>query len=143
MAQSSSYYRNGRPTRTTQLQIQKELRKYFELGISASSTSSQTGKNIKTVCNYFNEFAKEIKESESIEFLDRQENARNQIIVTFDRQILLVNHHLEDIEDQIKKFKQDIEKLKNETEELERQIKNWLKQDTPKFLEALRKKNKH
>jgi len=52
---------NGRPTQKQQLEIQETLRKYFEKGISASSTSQRTGINIKTVCKYFEEWIEQIR----------------------------------------------------------------------------------
>ncbi len=63
MAQSYKAHQNGRPPKTTQLQMQKELRQYFERGISATVASSKTGINIKTVCKYFEEWSERIKES--------------------------------------------------------------------------------
>lgn len=100
-------HQNGRPTRNKQLEMQTGLRKYFERGISATVTSSKTGVNIKTVCKYFDEWAEQIRESESNDFLERQKNERAQIIVTFDEQILLVHAQLDDIEDQITKYKKE------------------------------------
>ena len=87
--------------------MQKELRKYYERGISATVTASKTGINVKTVCKYFAEWSEQISESESSDFLERQKNERSQIIVAFDEQILSVHEQLDEIENQIKKYKQE------------------------------------
>ena len=57
--------KSGRPTKTTQLQNQRTIREYYELGVSAAVTASRTGRNIKTVYRYYEEFSEQILESES------------------------------------------------------------------------------
>jgi hypothetical protein len=107
MALSHKAHQNGRPTKSGQIDIETKVRKYFEQGLSATVTAMKTGINIKTVCKYYNEWSDQIRESESDDFLERQKDHRNQIIVTFDEQIFLVNRQLDDIENQIKKYKNE------------------------------------
>lgn len=83
----STEHKKGRPTRTEQLQMQKELRKYFERGTSATVTSSSAGINLKTVCKYFDEWADQIIESETADFLERQKKEHQRIILSFEYEI--------------------------------------------------------
>ena len=62
----------GRPTKKTEAGIENKLRPYFEKNLSATFAAQQTGHNIKTVCNYFNGWSKEITESESKDFFARE-----------------------------------------------------------------------
>ena len=64
---SVGIHKNGRPTKTDQLEIEHVLRTYFERKISAWLTSQKTGINIKTVCTYFNQWKTEIMEFEKNE----------------------------------------------------------------------------
>ena len=95
--------RNGRPSKMTQLHIQKLLRTYFERGIGASVTSEETGINNKTVCKYFDEWSEQISESETVDFLERQKKERERVVVTFDKQILDACKFLDYVNDEIEK----------------------------------------
>lgn len=106
MLNSSGKYKKGRPTKMSQLQIQRILRPYFEQGISASVTSEKTGINIKTVCKYFDFWTQEISESEENDFFERQKKERTRIIVSLDNEILEVHKFLDDINDEIRKLQQ-------------------------------------
>jgi len=64
---SVGIHKNGRPTKTDQLEIEHVLRTYFERKISAWLTSQKTGINMKTVCTYFKQWKKEIMEFEKNE----------------------------------------------------------------------------
>ena len=97
----------GRPAKETQLSIQKILRQYFERGITASLTAQRTGTNINTVCKYFDEFYEQAAESEKFDFLERQKKERERIVISFDGQILDAYESLDDLDSQIKKYKQD------------------------------------
>ncbi|HSB57278.1 MAG TPA: hypothetical protein VLD38_05680 [Nitrosopumilaceae archaeon] len=97
----------GRPPKEEQLETQKTLQWYFERGITATVTSQRTGKNINTVCKYFEEFYEQISEFEKVEFLERQKKERERIIITFDSQILDTYESLDDIESEINKYKQE------------------------------------
>src|SRR3989344_2022262 len=77
-------HRNGRPTKIGQLEIQRQLRPYFEREISAYLTSEKTGINEKTVRKYFNFWTQEISESEESDFLERQRKERIRIILSYD-----------------------------------------------------------
>ncbi len=44
---------SGRPTAQQQIQLQDELRVYYEKGISATQTARYSNTNVKTVCKYF------------------------------------------------------------------------------------------
>ena len=64
-------HKNGRPTKHEQIYIERKLRPYFENSISARVTAGETGFNLKTVTKYFNQWKKEIIESETPDFLKR------------------------------------------------------------------------
>lgn len=81
--------------------MQKALRKYFERGISATSTASDTGYNVKTVCRYFDEWAEQIMELERKDFFEQNKLDRIQIISSFDSQIILAYKFLDEITEQI------------------------------------------
>ncbi len=104
--QISGNHRNGRPSRAGQLHIQKQLRPFFERGISASLTAKKTENNIKTVCKYFDFWAQEISELEENDFLERQKKERNRILVSFDKQILEAYDLLDYINEEIKKLRE-------------------------------------
>ena len=78
---------NGRPTKQEQLDLQKTLREYYEKGISATTTANLAGINVKTVCNYFNEWYKQINEIERSKFQDRVLEARSQHLIVLDNQL--------------------------------------------------------
>jgi len=81
-------HKNGRPSKAEQLEIQKRLRPYFENGISAFVTARETGINIKTVNKYFDEWYKEIKNSQQPEFVERTKFEKERAILVFDNQLL-------------------------------------------------------
>lgn len=91
----------GRPSKGEQVQMQKTLRKYFEWGLSATSTASQTGYNVKTVCKYFDEWAEQIMELERKDFFEQNKLDRIQIISSFDSQIIEAYKFLDEISEQI------------------------------------------
>ena len=90
----------GRPSETEQLEIERKLRPYFEKSISSSVTSRETGINIKTVRKYFNEWIEEIKSSEHPDFIERSKIAKEQAILAYDDQLLILYKIQEDIEKQ-------------------------------------------
>jgi len=102
---------NGRPTISEQITNEKRLQKYFEKGFSASFTAVKTGKNIKTVCDYFNKFAKEITESEGDDFILRQRRLREQTILSYDRLIFESYESLDNINSEIKKHQKKDSKI--------------------------------
>jgi len=79
---------NGRPTQKQQIEIQETLRKYFEKGISATSTSQHIGINIKTVCKYFEEWIEQIRKINDMDFLKRIKLEREQYLTVLDQQLL-------------------------------------------------------
>ena len=103
----NNIHKNGRPSKSGQLQIQRELRPYFERGVSAHTAAQKTGINVKTVCKYYNDLSQEISESEESDFLERQKKHRAQIIISYDNQILDANKHFDDIDDQINRLKKE------------------------------------
>ncbi len=89
---------NGRPSQKQQLEIQESLRKYFEKGISATSTSQITGTNIKTVCKYFDEWVEQIKKLNDSDFLQRVKLEREHYLVVLDYQLLKLYQLQEEME---------------------------------------------
>lgn len=90
----------GRPSETEQLEIERKLRPYFEKSISSSVTSRETRINIKTVRKYFHEWYEEIKSSEHPDFIERSKIAKEQAILAYDDQLLILYKVQEDIEKQ-------------------------------------------
>lgn len=101
---------HGRPSRSTQIQIQRALRKYYDLGVSATIAAERTGINTKTASKYFDEWSEQISERESADFIERQKKERVRAINTFDLMIIEVSETLE--------------KMKLEEEEIARQGKS-------------------
>ena len=91
---------NGRPTQKQQIEIQETLRKYFEKGISASSTSQLTGINIKTVCKYFEGWIEQISKINDIDFLKRIKLEREHYLAVLDQQLLKLYEIQDDMEKQ-------------------------------------------
>jgi len=98
---------NGRPTKTQQLHIQSTLREYYERGMSAVFTSNKTKINIKTVCNYFNEWTNELKHIEETDFVIRQHREKERSIINLEYMIHKMYEHLEQIDDEIKNYKKE------------------------------------
>jgi len=61
---------------------------FYERGVSATTTSLETGLNIKTVCKYFNQLASDFKKIEDVEFQNRIINERIRYLIVLDRQLL-------------------------------------------------------
>lgn len=106
MLTNSHKHKNGRPSKTSQLEIQRELRSCFEQGIYALLTAEKTGINIKTVCKYFDFWTQEIIESEESDFLERQKKERTRILVSLDNQIIDAYKLLDSVDEEIKKIKE-------------------------------------
>src|SRR3989337_415834 len=83
---------NGRPTKYEQIEIERQLRPYFEGSYSAYVTSQKTGYDIKTVLRYFNKWKQEILDSENVDFLKRAKEQKERTVINLDNQI----HSLED-----------------------------------------------
>jgi hypothetical protein len=96
----------GHPSRSEQMQMQKELRKYFECGLSAILAAQKTGVNVNTAYKYFDEWVQEISEQETMDFIERQRLDRERIILSYDRQILEAVETLDILNVQIQKCKE-------------------------------------
>jgi len=92
---------------SVQAQIEKTLRPYFERNITATLSSIKTGINIKTVCKYFKFWVEQIRESEERDFLERQRIERERTILSYDNLILEEYELLDEIKDEIKKYKKE------------------------------------
>jgi len=80
-------HKNGRPTKSQQISIERKLRPYFENSISARVTADETDFNIKTVSNYFDQWKKEITESETDNFIIRYREEKARSLVSYEKQI--------------------------------------------------------
>lgn len=98
---------NGRPTKTQQLQIQKKLRTYFERGLSASFTARKTRTNVKTVCNYFNDWTSQLIEAEDRDFVEREKKERERIRLCYDNIICEEYELLDQIKREIAKYRKE------------------------------------
>ena len=70
-----------------QISIERTLRPYFENSISARVTANETDYNIKTVSKYFDQWKKEISESETANFIVRCQEEKARSIVSYEKQI--------------------------------------------------------
>ncbi len=104
---NSFTHKKGRPTKMGQLQIQRELRPYFEKDISAIVTAEKTGIDKKTVNKYFDSWAEEMLEVEESKSLERQEMERVRIIASYDYLLLDAYRHFDDIDDEINQLKKE------------------------------------
>ena len=80
-------HKNGRPTKREQIYIERKLRPCFENSISARVTAGETGFNLKTVTKYFNQWKKEITESETPDFLKRCKEEKERCLISYEKQI--------------------------------------------------------
>ena len=95
----------GRPTKKTEAEIENKLRLYFERNLSATFTAQKTGHNIKTVCNYFNEWSKEITESENKDFFAREIQERQSIVLALDSLISEEHEILDELKSEAKVYR--------------------------------------
>jgi len=70
-----------------QISIERTLRPYFENSISARVTANETDYNIKTVSKYFDQWKKEITESETGNFIERCREEKARSIISYEKQI--------------------------------------------------------
>lgn len=96
---------NGRPSKSKQLSMQSKLRGCFEKNLSASFASQKTGINIKTVCKYYGVWSEQISKACELDFISRQKQDREQIILSYDGLIEELYDHLEVLRSEISKYK--------------------------------------
>jgi len=97
--------KGGRLPQSVRIQIEKKLRNYFQLGISATFAARQLEINIKTACEFYKKFTTEIRSIQSKEFHERNELERAQITQTYDNLIYENNQTLKQIDHEIKQYK--------------------------------------
>lgn len=95
----------GRPPKKLQQDIANTLRPYFERGLSAASTSRQTGHDIKTVCSYFNEWSQKIAESEEKDYFVRYGQEKQRIILCLDNLISEEYQVLDELKNEVQNYK--------------------------------------
>ncbi len=103
---SIGIHKNGRPTKTDQLEIEHVLRPYFERKISAWLTSQKTGINIKTICTYFKKWKTEIMEFEKIERNKTYKEEKNLISMYLEGLKLELHEIFDTSKGQIKELKE-------------------------------------
>ncbi len=124
---------NGRPTVQKQLELQQELRIYYERGISATQTARYSDTNVKTVCKYFKQWSQEISEIDTAEFQSRVSEIRSQHLTVLDRQLNELYYlsdsqtHLHNFRDKLSVIKMRLD-IMDKKEKLLKDIKN-----VPKF----------
>lgn len=89
-AETGYNHRRGRPSASERLQIEDELRPYFERNIGAAATASLTGYDIKTVYNYFNNWTGLILESINPEFVKRCNEEKERTLFALDNELDLL-----------------------------------------------------
>ena len=133
-----------------QVEIENTLRPYFGRFYTASFISKQTGLDIKTVCNYVNKFTKKIRDSEDKDFLTRQENDRQCILLVYDDMMLREDFVLNEIAAEFQKYKNSGKRIPeslintcNKTVRLRADLvkEKGLFSMQPTFNEALEKRN--
>lgn len=87
----------GRPTSKESIKIDKQIRNYFIKGASASYVILKTKLDKNTVYSRYRELADTVKQSMEKDFLERYEQEREQIIITFDQDIADVEEFLAQI----------------------------------------------
>lgn len=97
--------RRRRPTKTEQLQIQKDLQGCFEKNYSASFTSRKTGINIKTVCKYFKKWFDQLQNSEETSFYERVRVDRARMILSYDGILSQYYDILDEINDDVSELR--------------------------------------
>jgi len=105
--------KNGRPTKSKQLEIKNKLMPYYERGLSANFTSKKTGFNIKTVCKYYNNWAEEINGKYFGDFIDRQKDGKKQMLFSMDRIIFELYDLLDVINYEISSYQKKKQRIPN------------------------------
>ena len=93
----------GRPSKGQQLVLQNKLREYFERNQSASFASQEVRVNIKTVCKYYALWSEQISKACNLDFIARQRQDREQILLSYDKLIGHLYDHLDTINLEISK----------------------------------------
>ena len=93
----------GRLAKNQQVGMQKKLQVYFERNQSASFAAQETGVNIKTVCKYYKQWSEKISKACDLDFIARQRQDREQILLAYDKQLDHLYDTLETINHEIKK----------------------------------------
>jgi len=88
----------GRPTKQEQIEIERKLRPYFEIGDSATQTARRTGLNIKTVLRYFDQWYEEIEKSEQSNFIKRCKKQKERELISLSNEISSLNDDKKEIE---------------------------------------------
>ena len=94
----------ARLAKNQQVTMQRKLRVYFERNQSASFASQETRVNIKTVCKYYNEWSELISKACELDFISRQRQDREQILLSYDNQLGHLYDTLDTINYEIKKY---------------------------------------
>ena len=97
--------KRGRPTKSAQADIQRQLRPYYQKSISAYTTAKLTGIDIKTVCRYFNKWYRDIMESEERDFIQRCKQQKEQCVLAYDTQIYSLNEDKDELDKLIQNLK--------------------------------------
>ena len=87
----------GRLVTSKQLILQKDLRKYYVKGISATTAADSLDVNVKTACRYFKQWSKEIHGLASKKFQDQIMETKAQNLIVLDKQL----EYLYDLQDKM------------------------------------------
>ncbi len=121
--------KRGRPSTNKQVLIQKQIREYFDIGVTAFAASYDSGINKNTVCKYFKKWTDELLEEQKRSSIERIETARM-------RHILALEHITKDVKCQLQRIKKK-EKLFS-CEKNPNSIKNLASRNYLCFLENKR-----
>lgn len=127
MLSRDNKHNRGRPTVQEQIDIDRELRPYFTLGIGAALASVQTGMDVKTVRKRFKQWYREITQSESKEFLERSKEAKERTIITLESLMLSEQKQIDKVDEKIKQLEEsgntkDLEKYLRLRNKLTKQL---------------------
>lgn len=120
---------HGRPSRSTQLEIQNNLRKCYDLGLSARTAARKTHINVKTAAKYFDEWTEQIMESQKQDFIENQKIERARIIASFEKQI-------SDADDSLDMINSEIDKCQQKNQAIPKYLIGY-KLDAQKFIASL------
>jgi len=118
--------KRGRPSTNKQVLIQKQIREYFDIGVTAFAASYHSGINKNTVCKYFKKWTDELLEEQKRSSFERIETAGV-------RHILTLEHIIKDVKCQLERIKKK-EKLFSSEKNLH-SIKNLSYRNYPCFFE--------
>ncbi|MGI0008515.1 MAG: hypothetical protein ACRD92_02735 [Nitrosopumilaceae archaeon] len=105
---SEKIHKRGRPSKSHQYAIKKELKEYYENDASTVLTKERTGRDIKTVRKYYDLFDKEIIDTVDPDFVKETHRVRRQGAYAIENIILNLKKKYDDTDKRISNQNQTI-----------------------------------